>query len=103
MIANLMARYGRWIWLAWLVGVPVSFAIFEAAGLPTGNTLSRLVSDANDAWPLVSFLLGGLFIGLGVHFFWKWDPKARERIAALEAELAELKAVRDSKPKTRRK
>jgi hypothetical protein len=78
-------------WLAWLLAVAASFALLESLAFryADGITLSRTIYDANQAFPLIGPLLGVLFGGLLVHFFWHWDPAAQERIKALEAELAE--------------
>jgi hypothetical protein len=93
-----MRRYGRWIWLAFGLAFLAGFAFFESAALTSdGLTLSRLIYNANQAWPMVSVITGAIMGGLLVHFFWNWDPRlydAQERIKALEAEIARLKATR---------
>jgi hypothetical protein len=93
-----MRRYGRWIWLAFGLACLAGFALFESAALTSdGLTLSRLIYDANQAWPMVSVIMGAIVGGLLVHFFWNWDPQLHDalaRIKALEAEVARLKAAR---------
>ena len=91
----MMRRFGFWVWLAFGVAFLSGFAYFESSALNNdGLTLSRLIYNANQAWPMVSVLVGAIFGGLLVHFFWPWNPKlyaAEDRIKALEAEVADLK------------
>lgn len=58
---------------AWLEGYALSRADPEA-----GLTLSRYVWEASREWPLLVFLLGQLVGGLGVHFWWHWNPENPE-------------------------
>ena len=67
----------RWVWLALIGAFVAGFAVFETIALnePDGLTLSRLIYDADQAWPLVG-------VGVGIllcHFFWQWDPRLPER------------------------
>lgn len=82
----------RWAWLAFLIAFAAGFAALETYALNNDTTtLSRLIYDANQAWPLTSAVIAMIFGGLLVHFFWPWDPKlyaAQKRIKELEAELA---------------
>ena len=91
----MMRRYGRWIWLAFGLACLAGFGFFEASALNNdGLTLSRLIYDANQAWPLVSVIFGMIVGGLAVHFFWNWDPgleRAQARIRELEAENVEMR------------
>lgn len=88
---GMMRRYGRWIWLGFGLFCLAGFIFFEASAINNdGLTLSRLIYNANQAWPLVSVLFGMIFGGLAVHLFWQWDPRlqqAEDRIRELEAEL----------------
>lgn len=90
----MMRRYGRWIWLGLGIFFIVGFAFFESSAINNdGLTLSRLIYDANQAWPITSVIFGAVFGGLAVHFFWQWDPKlyaAQERIKILEGEKWDL-------------
>jgi hypothetical protein len=59
------------VWLAWILAVIVSFAIFEAYALKTGKkTLSECVWLLFKAWPPIAVVFGMVFGGLAVHFFW---------------------------------
>lgn len=84
----MMRSYGRWIWLGLIAAFICGFAFFESSALNNeGLTLSRLIYDADQAWPLVRVIFGAIFGGLAVHFFWPWDPrlyKAQERVKELE-------------------
>lgn len=90
----MMRRYGRWIWLAFGIFFIVGFAFFESSALNSdGLTLSRLIYNANQAWPLTSVIFGAIFGGLAVHFFWPWNPQIyalQDRIRLLEEEIARL-------------
>jgi hypothetical protein len=62
---------GPGVWSAWLIIIVVSFAVLETwAIVHKGKTLSRVVADAANGWPLLPFIYGSLFSGLAVHFFW---------------------------------
>jgi hypothetical protein len=63
------------IWTLWLLFFAGSFAVLEGIAIAHGElTLSRYMVLANDAWPLVSALVGGLFFALLTHWFWPWAP-----------------------------
>ncbi len=65
-----------WVWAIWLAIVLVSFAALEGYALRHPErqwTLSRTISDLGKRWPLSIALLGMLFGGLLVHFYWPWQ------------------------------
>lgn len=63
--------------MPWLIAIGFLLA-YEMYALKTGRkTLSRMVYEANAAWPLVSTLVGFVVGGLLVHFFWQWCPGDR--------------------------
>jgi hypothetical protein len=67
---------GTWVWFLWFGLIWTSFAVFEGYALRHPErmwTLSRLVSTIGAKWPLSIALLGFLFGGLLVHFFWPYD------------------------------
>lgn len=86
---------GKFIWIVYLLGAAVAFGIIESMAVKNdGTTLSRFIYDANQFWPLTGVMVGMLFGGLCVHFFWNWDPrleKLKARCLELELELARLK------------
>jgi len=60
--------------MPWLMAV-VFLVAYEVWALATGRrTLSRMIYDANTAWPLLSTLVGLVVGGLLVHFFWHYCP-----------------------------
>lgn len=68
-----MTRKGWIVWTVWLLAIGVSFAVLEANGWSTSDTLSRYVSTIGKIWPLAIYLFGFLNGGLAVHFFWPWQ------------------------------
>lgn len=60
------------IWAAWIVlAVGGSFGLLEGMMIRLKRpTLSWTIWDWSKHWPLLPFLIGMLFGGLGVHFFW---------------------------------
>jgi hypothetical protein len=84
---------GTWIWLVWIAAIFISFAIFEGYALKHGDrmwTLSRLVSTIGAKWPLSIALLGFLFGGLLVHFYWPYDNPLLHASLISSAVAAEL-------------
>jgi hypothetical protein len=64
------------VWLAWLIAIAASFAVFEGYALRNNKlTLSRFTWNASKAWPLLPFVMGLVVGGLATHFFWHWCPE----------------------------
>lgn len=64
-----------WLWVLWFAVTIGLFAVFETAAIRNRQTtLSRFIWNGFLAWPLTAALLGMLFGGLLVHFFWHWCP-----------------------------
>lgn len=60
--------------MPWLIAA-AGLLIYEFWALGTKHkTLSRMMYDANNSWPLLSTLVGLVVGGLLVHFFWHWCP-----------------------------
>lgn len=58
----------------WVIAVAFLLA-YEAFALKRGKkTLSRMMSDWEQAWPFFDVLVGMVVGGLLVHFFWHWCP-----------------------------
>ena len=67
------------IWTGFLLGFIALFAILETWAIMTGGTtLSRYTYEITKAWPPLIFLLGMIVGGLGVHFWWHWNPPGSE-------------------------
>jgi hypothetical protein len=65
------------LWIIWWVVAIGLFAAFEAYALNHPNrqwTLSRTMAYVGQQWPLSIGLLGMLFGGLLVHFYWHFCP-----------------------------
>lgn len=61
----------QWHWWVWILFIAVSFGLFEGYALQTDTvTLSQTVWMSSIEFPLLPFLVGMLFGGLAVHFFW---------------------------------
>lgn len=64
-----------WIWTAWLLAIVASFAVIEGLAFAGHDTtLSRYIYEVSAAWPLFPAVLGAVFGGLAVHFWWHWSP-----------------------------
>lgn len=64
-----------WVWVTWILGIVVSFALLEGYALTHDRTtLSRFVWRLSKAWPPLPFVAGLLAGGLAVHFWWNWCP-----------------------------
>lgn len=64
------------IWTAFIGLIIVGFIVVESWALATGGTtLSRYTWELSKDWPLLPFVLGLICGGLGVHFWWHWDPE----------------------------
>jgi len=64
-----------WEWVVWFLGVWGLFAILEGFALRHPDrmwTLSKAISTLGARWPLSIALLGMLFGGLLVHFYWPY-------------------------------
>ena len=62
-------------WTLWFLVCIGLFAAGEGYALQyRKKTLSRFIWDGFVAWPLTAAVLGMLFGGLLVHFFWHWCP-----------------------------
>ena len=60
-----------WVWVAWIIVLVVSFAIFEGFALATGRTtLSRTVWTINKNFPPFGWMCGLVVGFLAAHFFW---------------------------------
>ena len=58
-------------WGLFILGFVVVFAVAETYAIRTNRaTLSRTVWEATQNFPLLPFIVGLIFGGLGVHFFW---------------------------------
>ncbi len=67
-----------WMWIVWYTVSIGLFALFEEFALKHPDrqwTLSRTMAWVGAKWPLSIFLLGMLFGGLGVHFYWHFCPE----------------------------
>jgi len=60
--------------MPWLIAIGFLLAYEMWAILHARKTLSRMMYDANNAWPFLSTLVGFVCGGLLVHFFWNWCP-----------------------------
>ena len=71
-----MKKSGHWAWLgacAFLLG-------YEWWALATGGqTLSRAMWDATQAWPLLIFIVGMVVGSLATHFWWIWRPSESKK------------------------
>jgi hypothetical protein len=66
-----------WLWITWWAVAIGLFAIFEAYALRHPDrqwTLSRTMAFVGAQFPLSIGLLGALFGGLLVHFYWHFCP-----------------------------
>ena len=66
---------GIWVWVIWFAGVWGSFAVLEGYAFKHPDrqwTLSKTISTLGARWPLSIALLGMLFGGLLVHFYWPY-------------------------------
>lgn len=58
-----------------MAGIAATFAGPEAfALLNGGTTFSAFMADTQSRWPLWELVWGLLIGGLGVHFWWHWQP-----------------------------
>jgi hypothetical protein len=65
------------LWIVWWLLAIGLFAVFERYAFDHPdrcNTLSRFMWSLGQKWPLSIALLGMLFGGLLVHFYWNWCP-----------------------------
>jgi hypothetical protein len=59
------------VWLAWLIVIAASFAVFEGYALRNNKlTLSRFVWNASRAWPPLPAIFGIVVGILIAHFWW---------------------------------
>lgn len=71
---------GGWLWYAWACwwgAILLSFVLLESIAFKyreDGPTLSKFMWTLGSKFPLSIFLMGGLTIGLAVHFYWNWCP-----------------------------
>jgi hypothetical protein len=68
-----------WLWVAWLLFIIVTFALFEGYALRHDKTtLSRFVWRASKRFPLLPFIAGFIVGVLASHFWWSgivpFDP-----------------------------
>jgi hypothetical protein len=66
-----------WMWIVWWAVAIGLFAVFERYALDHPNrqwTLSATMAYVGRQWPLSIGLLGALFGGLLVHFYWHFCP-----------------------------
>jgi hypothetical protein len=64
-------------WVIWWGFAIVSFGVLETYAFKypqRSDTLSRFMWKIGQSWPLSIALLGALFGGLLVHFYWNWCP-----------------------------
>jgi hypothetical protein len=63
------------VWLAWLIAIAASFAVFEGYALRNDKrTLSRTVWMASRAWPPLPCIFG-IVVGILISHFW-WIGQA---------------------------
>lgn len=64
-----------WVWAGWIILLIVTFGVMEGWALKTGKpSLSATIWTWQKNFPLFGPLLGLLFGGLLVHFFWMGAP-----------------------------
>ena len=61
----------EWVWVAWLLVVAASFAVFEGLAIAHKRpTLSRTVWEVSKAWPPLPWVAGVVVGFLAAHFWW---------------------------------
>jgi hypothetical protein len=65
-----------WYWPAWLALIVLAFAPAEFIALKyhQGPSFSMFMWWVTTKWPEWAYLWGTLTGGLGVHFWWHWNP-----------------------------
>ena len=59
-------------WALWILAIAVTFGLSEAYAIKTRRfTLSRTIWTWSQHFPILPWLVGVLFGGLAVHFFWE--------------------------------
>lgn len=62
-------------WTVWWLWLLVSFAALETYAFKTGTwSLSYYMYRLSVDWPPIIGIYFGLVIGVGLHFWWHWNP-----------------------------